>query len=225
MSERREYRGRTVVYLLRHGDSRQDDQKRYVGQADLQLNDEGRGQAAAWRRELATLPLQRIYSSDLSRSYETARIIAQGRGETVQPLARLREINLGGWDGQPMADVRRLYPYEYEKRGADMVYYRPPGGECFADVAARVIPLFDEIVRSSSGNVLIVGHAGVNKIILCHVLGMPLQNLFRMRQEYGYLNLIDCGKDGMTLRGMNLSSLGLEPEAEAEPCYRAAMHL
>jgi len=98
---------------------------------------------------------------------------------------------------------------EYEKRGADMVYYRPPAGECFADVAARVIPLFEEIVRYSSGNLLIVGHAGVNKVILCHILGMPLENLFRLRQDYSCLNVIDCGREKMRLREMNLDSLSV----------------
>ncbi len=196
----------TTVFLLRHGDSRQDEVKRYIGHADLPLNAEGRGQALNRQQELAAIPFQRIFCSDLSRSHETACIIAEGRNEPVQPLHKLREISLGGWDGLTFNEVRRFYPGEYEKRGADMVYYRPPGGECFADVAARVIPLFDEIVRSTSGNVLIVGHSGVNKVILCHILGMPLENLFRMRQDYGCLNVIDCGRDGMRLRGMNMGS-------------------
>jgi len=210
-----------TVYLLRHGDSRQDDVKRYIGQADLPLNARGRAQAAGWGRELATVPLQRIFSSDLSRSYETACIIAEARGETVQPLARFREIDLGGWDGRPMEEVRLLYPFEYAKRGVDMVYYRPPGGECFADVAARVVPLFEEIVRSATGNVLMVGHSGVNKVILCHVLGIPLENLFRMQQDYGYLNVIDYSKKGIRLRGMNLRSLAPECEPSAESAESA----
>lgn len=207
MSDYRDNSGSTAVYLLRHGDSRQDSVKRYIGQADLPLNEEGRAQAAGWRRELASVPMHRIFSSDLSRSYETACIIAEGRSETVLPLARFREIDLGGWDGRSIEEVRLLYPFEYAKRGGDMVYYRPPGGECFADVAARVIPLFEEIVRSTTGNVLMVGHSGVNKIILCHILGIPLENLFRMQQDYGFLNVIDYGKKGIRLRGMNMGNL------------------
>lgn len=199
----------TTVYLMRHGDIRQDNVKRYIGQADIALNALGRAQAMSWRKELAAIPLRRIYCSDLSRAHETACIIAEGRKAPVQPLPKLREINLGAWDGQSIEDVRAHYAGEYEKRGADMVYYRPPAGECFADVAARVIPLFEEIVRNSSGNLLIVGHAGVNKVILCHILGMPLENLFRLRQDYGCLNVIDCGKEKMRLREMNLDCLAV----------------
>lgn len=209
MSDNRDNPG-TTVYLLRHGDSRQDNVKRYVGQTDIPLTGEGRAQAAGWRNKLAAVPLHRIFSSDLSRSYETAAIIAEGRSEPVQPLSRLREIDLGGWDGLTFEEVRRLYPFEYEKRGADMVYYRPPEGECFADVAARVIPLFEEIVRSTPGNLLIVGHSGVNKVILCHILGMPLENLFRIQQDYACLNVIDNGREGMRLRLMNMGNLTLQ---------------
>jgi len=217
MSVNREKKSETTVFLLRHGDSRQDGVKRYIGQADLSLNEEGRAQAEDWRSEMAQIPLQRIFCSDLSRSHETACIVARGRGEAVRPLSRLREINLGVWDGQSMDEVRRRYPAEYEKRGADMVYYRPPGGECFADVAARVIPLFEEIVRNASGNLLIVGHAGVNKVILCHILGMPLENLFRIRQDYCCLNVIDNGREGMRLRLMNMGHLALQRGVCAEP--------
>ena len=210
MSDNRNSPYPTTVYLLRHGDIRQDTIKRYIGQADIALNTLGRNQAFSWRRELAPIPLRRIYCSDLSRAHETACIIAEGRNAPVQALPKLREINLGAWDGQAIDDVRRIYEGEYEKRGADMVYYRPPAGECFADVAARVIPLFEEIVRNSAGNLLIVAHAGVNKVILCHILGMPLENLFRLRQDYGCLNVIDCGRDKMRLREMNLDSLAVQ---------------
>jgi alpha-ribazole phosphatase len=208
---------RATVYLLRHGDCRQDDIRRYVGQGDLPLNAEGRSQAARWRDRLADIHLERVFCSDLSRSCETASIIARGRGVQVRPLAKLREIGLGSWDGLPISEVRRLYPLEYEKRGADMAYYRPPGGECFADLAARVIPLFEELVRSTSGNLLIVGHSGVNKVLLCHILGMPLENLFRIRQDYGCLNVIDIGREGMRVRQLNMGSDDLQSGITAAP--------
>jgi probable phosphoglycerate mutase len=194
----------STIYLMQHGDIRRDNVRRYIGQADMELNTSGRSQAVNWRRELADIPLKRIYCSDLSRSHETACIIAEGRNAPVQSLPKLREINLGAWDGLEMDEVRSIYSDEYEKRGADMVYYRPPAGECFADVAARVIPLFEEIVRNATGNHLIVGHAGTNRVILSHILGMPLENIFRLPQEYGCLNVIDCCRERSRLREINL---------------------
>ena len=195
-----------TIYLLRHGDSRQDEIKRYIGQADVPLNSIGQAQASYWKKELANVPLERIFCSDLSRSLETARIIAEGRSEPLQPLQKLREINLGAWDGLSFEEVKHLYPSEFERRGADMATYRTPGGECFADLAARVVPLFMEIARSSTGNMLIVGHSGVNQVILCHILGMPLVNLFRLRQDYGCMNVIESCKSGMRLSRMNMEN-------------------
>jgi broad specificity phosphatase PhoE len=209
-----------ALYLLRHGDSRLDGVERYVGQSDLSLNSEGRARALNWQKEFADIPLQRIFCSDLSCSFETARIIAGGRNESVQPLSKLREINMGAWDGQPINEIRRLCHDEYEKRDRDIVYYRPPAGECFADVAARVIPLFKEIVRSVSGNVLIVGHEGVNRVLLCHILGMPLENMSRLWQDYGCLNVVECRRDEMRLVGINMNSMAggrSFRRAEAQP--------
>jgi len=211
-----------VVYLLRHGDIRQDEIKRYIGQADFSLNETGLAQALSWRNELARVSLSRIFCSDLSRSYETACIISDGRNVPVQSLHKLREINLGAWDGQPVAEVGRIYPGEYEKRGADLVCYRPPGGESFADIAARVIPLFEEIVRNAPGNVLIVGHAGVNRVILCHLLGMPLENLLRLDQDYGCLNIIEYGSNSVSVAGVNImpATAGLRRENRPHPVLR-----
>jgi probable phosphoglycerate mutase len=194
-----------TIHLLRHGDTRRDRVKRYIGQADLPLNEAGRAQAEFWRGQLAGRQFERILCSDLVRSYETASIIAREHPAPVQALPRFREIALGAWDGLAVDEVRELYPGEYEKRGSDLVYYRPPAGECFADVAARVIPLFEEIVRTSQGDLLVVGHAGVNRVLLCHLLGMPLANLFRLGQDYACLNLIEHRAGGASVLGMNIA--------------------
>ena len=197
----------STVYLLRHGDFRQDDVKRFIGQSDQPLNQTGRAQAEFWQRELQTVLFEWVYSSDLSRSIETASIISKELKKTVRVLANLREINLGLWDGLPIDEVRRCYPEEYKYRGANLADHRPLGGESFNDLANRVLPIFEELVCSSTGNLLIVGHAGVNRVILCHLLGRPLAEIFRIRQDYCCLNLIECDNSGMHLRGINLPSL------------------
>jgi len=194
----------TTVYLLRHGDSSRDMVHRYIGQSDEPLNVNGRMQAMAWQHTFRDLPLHRILCSDLIRSIETARIIADGRSELVQPLAGLREIDLGAWDGLAVDEVRRRYPDEYRKRGEEPAVYRTPDGESFADLADRVIPLFEKIVHSMSGNVLIVGHAGVNRIILCHILGLSLTRLFRVGQDYGCLNVLQYSAGSWTVRRVNI---------------------
>lgn len=193
-----------TVYLLRHGDSRPDEVRRFIGQTDHPLNDTGRAQAEWWRRKLSHIPFSQICCSDLNRAAETARIIGRRIRAPLTVLPQLAEINLGRWDGMPVSEVRRLFPLEYERRGADLAGYRPAGGESFADLAVRVLPAFEGIVQQSSGNLLVVGHAGVNRTILCHLLGMPPANLFRLEQGYGCLNVLDFAAGSLSVRHVNI---------------------
>jgi probable phosphoglycerate mutase len=192
------------IYLMRHGDSRPDAVRRFVGRSDHPLNETGRSQAEHWQQKLARIHFSHIYCSDLKRSVETALIIGRCSQPPMTILPNLGEIDLGRWDGLPVSEVRRLYPREYEQRGADLAGYRPPGGESFSDLSARVLPVFEEVVGQSCENLLIVGHAGVNRVILCHLLGMPVANLFRLEQVYSCLNILEFTKGSWVLRQMNL---------------------
>lgn len=193
-----------TLYLVRHGDSRQDKLKRYIGQCDPPLNPRGRAQARFLRLQLADIDLHRVYCSDLRRCRETARIVAGGRGLRVRSLRALREIALGRWEGLPVAEVQRRFPGEYERRGKAMMTYRPPDGESFSDLQARVVPAFLDILSRESGHVLMVGHAGVNRAILCHLQKRPLAELFRIPQTYAGLNIIQRHGDSIVVRAVNI---------------------
>ena len=140
-----------MICLLRHGEIDLNGKKRYVGQVDLPLTQKGESQARWWQQALADSPLSRIYCSDLMRSWQTAQIIAGFRPVRVQVMPQLREIDLGEWDGLCVDEVKNRFPEEWQRRGQDLVNYRPPGGESFADVHARVVPLFEQIVHDHRG--------------------------------------------------------------------------
>jgi len=199
--------GSCTVYLLRHGDSRIDSVRRFVGQSESALNEAGRIQAEWWRQELVGIPFSGFYCSALQRSIETARIIAQPHHASVTIQPGLNEIDLGSWDGMPISEVKRRFPLEYQLRGADLAGYRPPGGESFADLSARVLTTFEKIIQHSCGNLLIVGHAGVNRVILCHMLGMQLANLFCFGQEYGCLNILEYSGKSLVIRRLNMPAV------------------
>lgn len=192
------------IFLMRHGDSRKDTVKRYIGQSDDPLNGRGREQAEWWRTKLTPIRFSSVFCSDLARSQETASIIMAGREGLITSLARLREISMGGWEGLAMADLRGSQPAEYAERGLNPGIHRPPGGESFADLQHRVFPVFRDIANREEGPVLVIGHAGVNRVILCHVLGMPLKNLFLLGQDYGCLNLLGRENDSVRVDAVNL---------------------
>ncbi len=194
------------IYLVRHGAIQpQGNIKRYIGQMDLPLSAEGVRQAEALQQRLRQVPISAIFCSDLQRSVETARIIAAPHG--LDPGARpdLREIALGAWEGLSFAQVQQMFPQSYEERGRDLVLFRPPGGESFLDCALRVIPALYDMLQLTSGNLLIVGHAGVNRILLSQLMGNPAETLFDIAQDYGCLNLIFYHDFSFRLQVVNAS--------------------
>lgn len=199
--------GNRTIYIIRHGKIKvEDNQRRYIEQLDLSLSEEGIQQAWCLQKLLESVNMSKVFSSDLSRCQQTAEIIA--RGKTVKNIVRkeLREIDMGEWEGRTFADIARLFPEEFKARGADIGYYRVSGGESFADCYNRVMIAFHESINSSSGNVLFVGHAGVNRLLLCHILGMPLANIFKIRQDYGCLNVIAYASSSYQVKLVNFRS-------------------
>jgi probable phosphoglycerate mutase len=176
--------------------------RRYLGRTDTGLDDLGRDQARWWAGRLAGREFAGVWSSGLARSREFAGLVA-GPG-TVRPLSALREIDLGEWDGRAMDEVRQSDPAGFEARGLDLAGFRPPGGESFADLQARVVPAVEALL-AAGGTHLVVGHQGVNRALLCHVLGLPLGRLLRLRQDYACLNRITLHKDGWRLQLLNAS--------------------
>jgi probable phosphoglycerate mutase len=195
----------TTFYLLRHGEIESDGIRRFVGQADIPLTPRGVEQAHGWRDAFSGIPFEKIYASDLSRCADTARIIAGDTGTDIHFCPELREIHLGKLEGLAMADFRQRFQNEWAARGEDISGYVPEGGESFAGLGRRVIPVVAALANRHDGNVLLVTHAGVNRVILCHALGMPLDNLFRIEQSYGCLNLLEWEEDAFRVLGVNLA--------------------
>ena len=180
-----------TLFMLRHGAVDADGVKRYLGQTDLSLSREGRRQAGHWARWFAGVPVQRIVCSDLKRSAESAEIIGKQCGIAPQTFAALREIDLGQWEGLAFSEVKARFPGAYEQRGRDLAGWRPPGGESFGDLRRRVVACFEHIRAGTPENILFVGHAGVNRVLLCHLLGLPLQRLFGLGQDHAGLSIVN----------------------------------
>lgn len=181
---------RRTLYLVRHGEIGHDATGRYIGQTDLPLSPAGRLQARRLAAALADMPVDAIYASDLRRTRQTARLIAAPHGLTPAQRPGLREIALGDWEGLARDDVATRYPEQYAARGRDIVGYRVPGGESFADCLTRALGVWQEILASEQREVIVVAHAGINRLLLCHALGLPLTGLMNIPQRYGCLNIV-----------------------------------
>lgn len=181
------------VHLIRHGAVAADGAHRYIGRTDLPMSAAGLAQIEALAAVCAEAPpFDAIWCSDLVRSRRTAEILAAGRGIPIRVDARLREIDMGAWEGLDRATVAATRPEDHAARGRDIFHFRPPGGESFADVLARVLPAWRELTDAAGdGRIAVAGHAGVNRLLLCHVLGMPPANLFCLAKDPGCVDLVE----------------------------------
>ncbi len=181
---------------MRHGKIDGFGKKSYIGgRTDIPLNADGRAQALAWNRYFDGRLPERVFSSDLQRSAETARIIAGTNSSKIRYARAFREIDLGRWEGRSMEEIRGLFPEQWKTRGADLEGFRPPDGESFGDLARRVIPVFQRLADESDDDFMLVAHAGVNRVILARELGVGLNEIFKIPQDYAALNIIEISSE------------------------------
>lgn len=189
-----------TVYLMRHGEVANGAEKRYNGHIDVDITEKGVEQMRRLAGLLAGKPVTAVYSSDLIRAVKGAEIISKSLGLTYTPLKSLRERSVGAWEGLTAGEIKERYPEEYSAWRADLLNYRPPGGECLVDVQERILPAYRQLVAAHPDQeIAMLLHGGVNRIILADALGLPPLNLFRIDQSFGALNIIDHYEDGMAV--------------------------
>lgn len=187
----------TRLYLIRHGQVKGHEERRYNGHTDVALTDLGIEQYHQLKDRLADTRIAACYSSDLTRCRVGADIICEPFG--IQPVHRreLREVNIGIWEGLTWLEIQSRWPDDWQARLNDLVNYRVPQGENLIEVRERVMPVVAEMLERHRGQeVLLVGHGGINRVILLETIGAPLANMFYVEQNYGCLNIIDFYGDG-----------------------------
>lgn len=172
---------KTTLILLRHGETEWNLSGRWQGQdANTQLTDRGRAQAAVVARRLSSYPIQAIYSSDLSRAFETAQIAGELLGLDPQPEPGLRESDIGAWTGLTWDQITARYPDEVAAMfgGEDV---RRGGGETYAELHARLQTAVESIIARHPGQmVLVVSHGAALRSLVAHALDASLSQLHRI---------------------------------------------
>lgn len=144
---------------MRHGETDWNRERRWQGHTDRPLNEEGRAQADALADRLADEPIAAVYSSDLLRAHETARVVAGRKGLDVTALHDLREVDVGSWEGLTHDEIEHRFP------GTE----HWEGGETREQMAARVLAALDRIAETHPGQqVLVVTHGGALRAVLRH---------------------------------------------------------
>jgi broad specificity phosphatase PhoE len=159
-----------TILLTRHGESDWNRELRWQGHADRPLTEAGRDQARALAAELAGEPISAVYSSDLIRAHETARIVADRLGLEVTVIPDLREIDVGAWSGLTRDEIAHHFPEGYRRWIEDGEIGHD--GETPEQLADRVVAAVERIAASHPGEcVLVVSHGGAMRAVLNHAGG------------------------------------------------------
>lgn len=192
------------IYFVRHGETEWNNSNRWQGRSDIPLSKRGRGQAEKTGRFLKVLipNAMAVFASDLIRARETAEIIGLylGKSPVVNPV--LREADVGLWNGLDISDA-------FESFGNLIEYWRKdpwadiPDTEPLGAVQRRAA----EFVRYLSSNfagkqVIVVSHALLIRTALCHAMGLPLENHYR-------LSVHNCSVSSIRVEGAEIRVLEL----------------
>ncbi len=215
------------IYLVRHGETPWNEEMRYQGQTDVPLSERGRKQADALREAhfrgniAGSNPIHwaKVYSSDLQRAHETARIItagsghdSSGRGEKffapteIVTCKELREINYGVFEGVLLEDIKKNYAEILQQWWRDPQKARIPQGESLEELKERVLRCYHNIVEShkeTDDNILIVSHGGPLRIIFMDVLEFSLSQARSFRVDNTSLSIVEYKNNHPVLTLLN----------------------
>lgn len=171
------------IFLVRHAQSLANAERKYQGQSyDTDLSNLGRQQAKILADFLRPEPVKKIVTSPLKRAYQTAEILALSFSLSVEAEPLLIETNHGRWEGQKFVDLESNDSDSWQlwqTQPSQMVF---PGGEAFADTAARVFSWW-QTAQTWMDDAVVVTHDNIIQVILTHLHNLPLDRIrdFRIR--------------------------------------------
>jgi ribonuclease H / adenosylcobalamin/alpha-ribazole phosphatase len=183
-------------FLMRHGETKDNQQMRYIGTRNVPLVESGIRQAEQAAVAFSQIHIDKIIASSRRRTIETAGIVSSACSIDLQIDDRLVEGSFGEWEGltrdevmhRSEEDVHILRRWEADPGCA------PPGGESIVSVQKRVVGLADELLKEFQGaSIILVSHVGPIKALLAAVMDIPLQASRRLFLDPASISVIDWG--------------------------------
>jgi alpha-ribazole phosphatase len=196
---------RTSIWLVRHGQTVNNRERRYQGRGDSPLTSYGQLQTRALAERLRPIPFGVALVSPAERTRLAAAAILEGRrGVLLQPDERWAEASHGRWEGLTYREVVARYPEEARARWAAGLDGRAEGGESLGEVGARVAEAWRELLRlHRGGRVLVATHATPIQLVLCASFGLGPDQHWRWRIDLGSVTCIDVYGGGAIVRMVN----------------------
>ncbi|MEW5803953.1 MAG: histidine phosphatase family protein [bacterium] len=186
------------VFLVRHPEIENPESRRFYGKTDIGLSQRGKIQAHESARRLAEEKIHLVYSSDLWRAHYPASLLARRLNIRHISLADLGEIHFGDWEGLTFEEIEESAPSLCQSWLALPDVFRFPAGESVEEFRRRVQKGYDFILGSSSpdqGNLAIITHGGVIRILLCGILGLDISKMWDIHLDFGAIHMVQYPPD------------------------------
>lgn len=180
----------TKLYLVRHGQTAWNVGEIFRGRADIPLDETGRREAELAGDALREETIHAVYSSPLSRSFETAHNLARFHNLPVEPLEAIIDISYGDWEGLSNERVRESYPELHKLWHEQPHKVCFPGGESLDEVRARTMTAVSRLmVKHQDQTIVLAAHRVPNKVICCALIGLDNSHFWRIQQDTACTNL------------------------------------
>ena len=194
----------TEIILIRHGETAWNRERRMQGQTDTPLSDIGRAQAEALGQRMATRKFSALYSSDLSRAYETAAAVARVSGREIRRDPALRERTFGIFEGKTFDEVMQTHPEDAKRWRLREPDYCPEGGESLSQFRTRILRCVDALAIQHPGEqIAVVAHGGVMDVLYRAATGQSIQAARTWALGNAVINRLLWTPAGFTLVGWN----------------------
>lgn len=190
----------TKVILVRHGQTLWNLEMKYQGHCDVALTDKGIRQAELAADRLAKEEISAVYASDLNRAFKTAQCIASKHNLGVTAIPELREINFGDWEGMTFEGISDPANSQWSEE-MSKVFSHPgeaqiPGGETFHEVKERAMIALNKLVAAHPNQtIVVVSHGGTIRTVLCAILDIHLNNIWKIKQDNTAINMLEYYDD------------------------------
>ena len=192
------------LFLIRHGESEWNILKKIQGQEDVPLSSNGIVQAEKVAKRLLKEKIHHIYSSDLKRAYDTAKVIGSSLNIKVNKLEELREINFGSWQGLTSKEVQESHRDHHLIWMTNAHKLSISGAETLLDVQERMIKVTRElIVRHPDENLLLVSHGSAIKTLILGLLDIDLAVYNKMTIGNVSISVIEFREFNPVVRVLN----------------------
>lgn len=193
--------------LIRHGQTEWNKNERFRGQADIPLNETGKEQARKVAAYLANDKIDALYCSPLLRTRQTAQPLADLNHLEIQLNDGLTDVDVGALEGMTVDEARQAFPDVVLKWQQAPGHVKFPKGDSVKSLQARLKKLLEELERRHEGQtVALVSHRVICHAMICIVLGLDLDDLWRIRQDNACIDRFESTENGYALILMNETS-------------------